>query len=138
MDSEVKKNIFTSGPVLGGIAFIITLAGFFLFSQRTSSSKEYLLSFNNPQKIENPDLIAYTLDQINGQAGNLTFRCNPTTGEGYFSLKSEDLVWSSSHCQDMVGAVRDIEENKNPNAVVNLTVVDKQVSYRVVRNQPNK
>lgn len=128
-------NTLKSGPVLGALAFVLTLVGFYLFSQRTSSTKEYLLSFNNPQKIENPDLLAYTLDQINGPANNLTFRCNPTTGEGYFSLQSENLVWSSSHCQDMVGAVKDIEEKKKPNAVVNLTVVDKQVSYRVVRNQ---
>lgn len=129
-------NALKSGPVLAILTFIITLVGLVWFNQRSASAKEYLLSFNNPQKIENPDLIAYTLDQINGEAANLTFRCNPSTGEGYFSLKTQNLAWSSSHCQDMVGAVKDIEEKKKTEAVVNLTVVENQVSYQVVRNNP--
>lgn len=127
-------NALKSGPVLAILTFFFTLIGLVWFNHRTSSSQEFTFFLKNPQKIETPDLVAYTLDRVDGPAKDLTFRCNITTGEGYFSLKSEGLSWASSHCQDMVGAVKDIEEKKKTEAVVHVVIAEQQVSYQVKRN----
>ena len=123
-----------SGPVIAALTFVVTLTLVGLFLASSSTEKELTLTFNNPVKIEAPDVVAYSLDLVDGQARDLTFRCNTSTGEGYFSLKSKDLTWASSHCQDMVGAVRDIEEKKKPSATITVTKASNQVVYRVQRN----
>jgi len=125
----------TSGLLYGAGAFVGTLIIIFFIFNQGSSSSEFEMQFHHPQKIENPDGVGYTLDTVGGPEKDLTFRCNPTTGEGYFSLKSKSLSWASSHCQDMVGGVKDVEDGKKPHATVKFTLAEKQVVYRVERNK---
>lgn len=121
------------GLLYAASAFLAT-AGLFFFLFRGGSA-EHELKFHNPQKLEAPDGVAYTLDRVDGEAKDLTFRCNPTTGEGYFNLKSKTLSWASSHCQDMVGAVKDIEDKKKSHAIVRIKEANNQVFYQVQRNK---
>lgn len=123
-----------SGPVLALIAFVATIFVFAFFFGGVKIEKDVNYKFNNPQKIAHPELQVYTLDLVGGPQKDLTFRCNPATGEGYFSLNSQNLAWASTHCQDMIGAVRDIEENKKNHAIMNIRTVDNQVIYQVERN----
>lgn len=122
------------GILLAAIGFFVTAMLFAVLFRGSSSNAEHAMKFNNPVKIPNPDLLAYTLDAIDGEAKDLTFRCNPQTGEGYFSLKSKSLSWASSHCQDMVGAVKDIEDGKKPHASVTIKESGNEVFYQVIRN----
>lgn len=124
-----------NGILLALGAFIVTLGIiFFVFFGNTGTS-EVVLQFTNPVKIEAAGELAYSLDNTEGTAKDLTFRCNPKTGEGYFSLKSKNYTWISSHCQDMVGAVTEIEEGKQKVAVLKLTESENKIFYQVQRNQ---
>jgi hypothetical protein len=124
-----------NGIILALAAFILTLGIFLFFYYGTSGKSEMVLQFNNPMKIEAENELAFTLDNTDGNAKDLTFRCNPNTGEGYFSLKSKNLTWASSHCQDMVGAVTEIQEGKQPVAVLKITEAENKIFYQVQRNQ---
>lgn len=126
----------SSGLLYGAIAFATTLGLIFYFTRSSSSpGTEYIVKFHHPQKIEVPDTIAYTMDTVDGAAKDFVFRCNPTTGEGFFNLKSKNLTWASSHCQDMVGGVKDIEDGKKKSATVRIKKEANQVSYQVERNK---
>jgi hypothetical protein len=121
--------------ILAPIAFIVTLSVIIYFSTRGSSVQEWEFKLQNPMALTTTEETAYTLDNISGIEKDLTFRCNTKTGEGYFSLKSEELSWKSSHCQDMVGAVKEIEERKKEFALLKVQKIDGQVVYQVQRNQ---
>jgi hypothetical protein len=123
-----------NGLILALSAFFITLALiFFLFFRK--SATEHTLKLNHPSKIEFEQIVAYTLDNMEDRISkDFTFRCDPKTGEGYFSLKSKNLAWSSTHCQDMIGAVSEIEEGKKPFALLMVKEIDKRIYYRVERN----
>lgn len=124
-----------NGIILAIGAFVLTLGIFLVFYYGSSGSSEAVLQFKNPAKIEAQGELAYSLDNVDGTAKDLTFRCNPKTGEGYFSLKSKNYTWVSSHCQDMVGAVTEIEEGKQPVAILKLSESNNKVFYQVQRNQ---
>ena len=125
----------SSGILYGAGAFIITLGLIFFISRGGESQEEYEVKLHHPQKLENPEGVAYTLDTVDGPAKDFSFRCNPTTGEGFFSLKSKSLSWTSSHCQDMVGGVKDVEDGKKPEATVRIKTTGNQIFYQVQRNQ---
>jgi hypothetical protein len=124
-----------NGIILAIGAFVLTLGIFLVFYYGSSGSSEAVLQFKNPAKIEAQGELAYSLDNVDGTAKDLTFRCNPKTGEGYFSLKSKNYTWVSSHCQDMVGAVTEIEEGKQPVVILKLSESNNKVFYQVQRNQ---
>lgn len=119
-------------------AFIITLGLFFFFFYGQTESSEVVIKFRAPVKLETQGELAYSLDNVDGTAKDLTFRCNPKTGEGYFSLKSKNYTWVSSHCQDMIGAVTEIEEGKQQVAVLKISESSGKVIYQVQRNQTFK
>ncbi len=127
-----------NGIILAIGAFVLTLGIFLFFYYGSSGSSVAVLQFKNPVKIEAQGELAYSLDNVDGSAKDLTFRCNPKTGEGYFSLKSKNYTWVSSHCQDMVGAVTEIEEGKQPVAILKLSESNNKVFYQVQRNQDLK
>ena len=124
-----------NGIILAIGAFVLTLGIFLVFYYGSSGSSEAVLQFKNPVKIEAQGELAYSLDNVDGTLKDLTFRCNPKTGEGYFSLKSKNYTWVSSHCQDMVGAVTEIEEGKQPVVILKLSESNNKVFYQVQRNQ---
>lgn len=123
------------GIVLAFITFIITFGLIRYFTSGQSQTIDFEFKFHHPTKIEIPDGVAYTLDNEQGPEKDLSFRCNPKTGEGYFSIKSKDLAWGSSHCQDMVGAVTEVEEGKKPFVILKIKKTSNQLYYLVERNQ---
>jgi hypothetical protein len=124
----MKKNAI----ILGIVTFLLILS--YLIIQ--NNKQDLTIKLNRPVKMEVAQGVAYSLDNMEGPISeDFTFRCDPNSGEGYFSLKSKNLVWSSTHCQDMVGAVSEILENKKPFAVIMIKEVDKRIFYRVQRNQ---
>lgn len=126
----------TKGIILAVITFILTFGIIRYFTSGSATTIDLEFKFHHPTKIEIPDGVAYTLDSYQGQEKELSFRCNPKTGEGYFSIKSKDIAWGSSHCQDMVGAVTEVEEGKKPFVILKLKKINNQIYYLVERNQP--
>ena len=125
----------TKGIVLAIVTFIITFGLIRYFSSESSQTIDLEFKFNHPAKIELTEGIAYTLDNSEGPKKDLSFRCDPKTGIGYFSIKSKDIAWGSSHCQDMVGAVIEVEEGKKPFVNLKVKKINNQIFYLVERNQ---
>jgi hypothetical protein len=124
----------TNGFVMALGAFFLTLMGI-AFVYFSGGPSEHTLKLNHPMKMEFDQGLAYSMDNMEGPIEkDFTFRCDLKTGEGYFSLKSKNLAWGSTHCQDMVGAVTEIEEGKKTFALIMVKEIDKRIYYRVERN----